>query len=565
MARAGYRLWLSVAGALALAGCTAQPPSPLPKRHMIVAANPLAAEAGRDILRRGGSAVDAAIATQMVLTLVEPQSSGLGGGAFLVEYDRASGKLDTYDGRETAPKAATERLFLGADGAPRRFPAVMAGGLAVGVPGALRMLALAHRDHGRLPWKALFRPAIAMADRGFAISPRLYEELKSDRFMARFPAAAAYFLQPDGTPKPIGTILRNPDLARTFARIADEGPDAFYRGVMADDIAAAVQAARLNPGGLTAADLAAYRAKKRQAVCGFYRSWRVCGMGLPSSGTITTIETLGLLEPFGLPAMAPGALAAVHLISEAEKLAYADRDAYLGDPDFVRAPVARLLARDYIEGRGRQISPERTMGNAAPGLPDMRAPPSAPPPPVHSTSHISIVDDAGNAVAMTTTVNTAFGSHVMVHGFLLNNELLDFAFRPRVDGTPVANRPEPGKRPLSSMAPTLVFDRNEDLALVAGSPGGGAIIGYVVQALVAALDWDLPAATVVSLPHFLNRNGPTELEEGTAIAGIGEALRRMGHMVRVHRLDSGLNVIRVTPNGFDGASDPRREGVALGD
>jgi gamma-glutamyltranspeptidase/glutathione hydrolase len=566
-------------GAL-LAACALEGPEPgsfrlagedtreLPRRHMIVAAHPLAAEAGRAILRAGGSAVDAAIAAQMVLTLVEPQSSGIGGGAFLVHYRRASGRIETYDGRETAPSATMAQMFLDEYDRPRRFPDVMTGGLAVGVPGVLRMLELAHRDHGRLPWRALFAPAIALAERGFAISPRLYNSIGEARFLDRFASTAEYFLRSDGRPKPLGTMLRNPELARTLRLIAEGGADAFYAGPIAADIAAAVASSPVNPSVLTREDLARYRAIKRAAVCGPYRVWRVCGPPPPSSGGISTLQILALLEPFPMADIEPGSAAAVHLVSEASRLAYADRAVHLADPAFVSVPSDGLLERAYLAQRARLISRERAMGRAEAGLPragdgDRLAPGEQPV--VPSTSHMSIVDAEGNAVSLTSSIQTAFGSHLMVRGFLLNNQLTDFAFRPEVDDRAVANRPEPGKRPLSSMAPILVFDRDGRLAFVVGSPGGTYIIAYVAQALIAALDWNLRAREAVSLPHHVNRNGATELEEGTALAELKPALEALGHQVELRALGSGLNAIRVTPRGYDGAADPRRDGVALGD
>jgi len=553
--------------ALLLAACAGPTAPELPQRHMVVAANPLAAEAGLEVLRAGGSAVDAAVAVQMVLTLVEPQSSGIGGGAFLLSYDRKTGKIESYDGRETAPSAATPKLLLGPNGEPLPFREAMTGGVAVGVPGTLRMLELAQREHGKLPWARLFDRAITLASGGFNVSPRLYEEGKQqEQRLARIRSTASYLLTPDLHMKPVGTLLKNPALAEVLRAVAAGGADAFYTGSIAADIAAAVESAPVRPGALTAADIAAYKPVKREPVCRHYRAHRVCGMGPPSSGGITTLEILGLLEKFGLPRMAPNSLEAVHLFAEASKLAYADRAQYLGDPAFVRVPVAGLLDRAYIDTRAQLINGARSMGRASAGVPSAAAA-YAPGEmvPVVSTSHMSIVDDEGNAVAMTTSIQTGFGSGVMVRGFLLNNELTDFSFRPERDGRAIANAPGAGKRPLSSMAPTLVFDPSDRLELVAGSPGGTWIIGYVAQALVAVLDWKLTAQEAASLPHVLNRNGATELEAGTPLAVLAAPLQAMGHETAMRNLESGLAIIHVTPRGLEGGADPRREGAALGD
>ena len=556
-----------VFAALILAGCTAERAPELPRRHIVVAANPLAAEAGRQVLRDGGSAVDAAIAVQMVLTLVEPQSSGIGGGAFLLHYDRRSNRVEAYDGRETAPSAATPRLLLDANGEPLSFPEAMTGGIAVGVPGTLRMLEMAYREHGRLPWARLFGPAIALADRGFAISPRLYEEVRSqERRLARIPSTASYFLTPEASAKPVGTLLRNPELAATLREVAERGPDAFYMGAIAAEMAAAVQAARVRPGTLAAADIAAYRAHKRDAVCRPYRERRICGMGPPSSGGLTTLAILGVLERFDMAAHAPNSLSAVHLIAEASRLAYADRAQYMADPAFIAVPVEGLLDRGYLESRARLIDGARAMGRAAPGRPRMAT--AFAPGEMHdvaATSHFSIVDGDGNAVALTGSIQTTFGAAVMVRGFLLNNELTDFSFVPVRGGVPVANRPEANKRPLSSMSPTIVFDKEGKLELVTGSPGGTWIIGYVAQSLIATLDWGLTAQEAAALPHAGNRNGATELELNTDLVALAPRLQAMGHEVTMRALESGLAIIRVTPNGLDGGADPRREGVALGD
>jgi gamma-glutamyltranspeptidase/glutathione hydrolase len=535
--------------------------------QMVVAANPLAAQAGLDILRQGGTAIDAAIAVQMVLTLVEPQSSGIGGGGFLLYFDGKGRSLTAYDGRETAPAAATPGMFLHADGTPMDFDEAVVGGLSVGVPGALRLLDLAHRQHGRLPWPQLFEPAIKLAEEGFAVSPRLHEELAEDEHLKRLPAAAAYFYQADGTPLPAGTVLRNPALAETLRAIAKDGADAFYRGRIADDVVAAVATAPLHPTPMTPADLAGYEAKAREPVCAPYREWRVCSMAPPSSGGIAVLQMLRLLERFDLKALTPESAPAVHLIAEAGRLAFADRDRYVADPDKIAVPTVQLLGETYLQERSQLIQPDRDLGKATAGELKQQSGWAVPLPQVEpvSTSQISIVDGEGNAVSFTTTIEGPFGSRLFVDGFLLNNELTDFSFRPERDGQPVANRIEPGKRPRSSMAPTMVFDKSGKLVLVVGSPGGASIIPFVAKTLVAALDWGLDPQAAADLPNFGNRNGATELEKGTALEALAPQLQAMGHEVKLTAMTSGLAVIAVTPEGLIGGADSRREGVAVGD
>jgi gamma-glutamyltranspeptidase/glutathione hydrolase len=524
---------------------------------MIATANGHATAAGLEMLRAGGGAVDAAIAAQLVLALVEPQSSGLGGGAFLLHY-RANGRVAAYDGRETAPGAARADMFMGADGKPLKFYAAVVGGRSVGVPGVLRMLEAAHRDHGKLAWARLFGPAIALADDGFEISPRLHRLIGMARHLKDFEPARSYFFAPDGQPRAVGFRLANPALADTLRRIASGGADAFYSGEIARDIVRTVRSAARNAGGMRVADLARSRAKTRDALCRNYRRWRVCTMPPPTSGGVTTLQILGLLERFDLASLQPGSVQAVHLISEASRLAYADRAVYLADPEFVRVPV---------EARARLISAARSMGRATAGTPrgvgrEWGAGAALE---LASTSHLSIIDDDGNAVSMTSSIENIFGSRLMVRGFLLNNQLTDFSFRPAVGGRPIANRIAPGKRPRSSMAPTLVFDRDGALVLTVGTPGGSRIIGYVAKVLIAVLDWKLDLAAAFALPNHVNRNGPTDLERGTTLTRIKPALEALGHEVRIARNGSGFHGIRVTPRGFDGAADPRREGVADGD
>ena len=557
-----------------LAGC-ATTDGPQATRHMIAAANPLAAGAGLVMLRAGGSAVDAAIAAQMMLTLVEPQSSGIGGGAFLLHFapgNPARGEppaIVAWDGRETAPKAAGGDLFLGADGAPVPFAERIAGGRPVGVPGAVRMLAEAHARHGKLPWRTLFEPAIRLAKRGFAVTPRLHAMIAGDKHLKRFPAARRYFFTASGEPLPVGHILRNPALADTLRRIADGGADAFYRGPIAEDIVAAVRNAPVNPGAMTLGDLAAYRAIAREAICAPYRTWRVCGMPPPSSGGVAIGQILAFLEPFDMARIAPNSVQAAHLIAEASRLAFADRNQYLADVDFVPVPVGGLLDPAYLAARGRLISAQASIGRARPGVPPgvgaARLAPDDDPLKAMSTSHVAVVDRWGNAVALTTSIAMPFGSRLMARGFLLNDQLTDFSPHPAIDGRPVANRVQPGKRPLSSMSPTVVTDRHGRLVLTVGSPGGLNIIGYVVKTLVAALDWGLPMQDAIALPIIVNRNGPTFLERGTEAADLAAALVRLGHRPELRRLGSGLHGIRVVAGGYRGGADPRREGVAAGD
>jgi gamma-glutamyltranspeptidase/glutathione hydrolase len=543
-------------------------------RFMAAAAHPLAAAAGRDVLRMGGSAVDAAIAIQMVLTVVEPQSSGIGGGAFLVHYDASTKQITTYDGRETAPANATPDLFLDQDGKPLPFKEASVGGIAVGTPGVLRMLDMAHRNHGRINWARLFEPAVRIASEGFPVSPRLHKLISQEPQLKEFPAAAAYFFDEQGNPRAVDARLVNEPLAETLRTIAVGGADAFYSGGIARDIVAAVQSTGARPGGLSLGDLASYRAVQREPVCGLYRVYRVCGMGPPSSGGITVIEALGVLDRFGIKGFAPNSIGAVHLISEASRLAFADRNRYVADADFVDVPIKGLIEPRYLRQRARMISLEQSMGKAEPGRPEGVTLDSGPPRndltrELPGTTHIAVVDAAGNAVALTSSIENAFGSRVFVRGFLLNNQLTDFAFTPREGDRGAANRVEPGKRPRSSMAPTVVTDRQGQLVLTLGSPGGSRIIPYVLQSLVATLDWGLDLQAAFNLPHHANLNGPIELERGTPITALAPELKALGHAVEIKDLNSGLHGISVIRRGESvqlmGAADPRREGEAMGE
>ena len=553
------RLLFIVTFALAASGSGAA-------QFMVAAANPHAARAGVEVLRAGGSARDAARAVQMVLNLVEPQSSGVGGGAFVLHWDAAAKRVSVFDGRESAPAAARPERFLRADGAPMSLPEAIGSGRSIGVPGVLRALELAHAKHGRLPWRRLFDPAIRLAETGFAVSPRLHRLIAADPLLGRFAAARAYFYLPDGRPLPIGHRLKNPQLAALLRRVAAEGADAFYRGDIARDIVAAV-AAHPKPGDLTEQDLTGYRALEREALCGRYRAYRVCGMPPPSSGGIGVLAILGSLEHQPIAEARPGSTGAVHLFSEAGRLAYADRDQYVGDPDFVPVPAAGLIDPGYLRERAKLIDPARSMGRALPGTPpgariSMGADATVE---ASGTSHLSVIDGQGNAIAMTTTVESAFGSRILVHGFLLNNQLTDFSFVPEEGGRPLANRVEAGKRPRSSMAPTFVFHPDGALWMSIGSPGGGAIINYVAKTLVGVIDWQQSLQQAIAAPNMGSRNRETEIERGSPLEELAGALRAMGHPVAAVELVSGVHGIVRTPRGLAGGADPRREGVVLGE
>ncbi len=563
--------------ALAVGAVAAQPTAPVrANAQLVVSANPHASEAGRAILRAGGGAVDAAIAVQLVLTLVEPQSSGIGGGAFMLFYaaadDGQAGKITAYEGRETAPAAATPDMFLGANGRPESFGNVGVGGLAVGVPGALRMLELAHREHGRLPWADLFAPAIELAENGFDVSPRLFGLLNGFKRFARGEDFRSYFYDANGEPHPVGYRLRNPAYAAALEVLAAGGAEPMHTGELAAAIAAEVRDNNVRPGRMTPQDLASYEAKVSPPLCTPYRSWRVCGPQLPSSGGVTTQQVLGMLSQFELPDIRKEPVQAIHLFAEANRLAFADRNLYLGDPQFVAAPVAALLDPSYLRARAALIDPTKAMATIAPGEPLPAAAwefapgdPSERP----STSHFSIVDRFGDGVAMTTSVQGAFGSQLMVGGFILNNQLTDFAYVPTVGGRPVANRVEGGKRPLSSMSPTMLLDEQGRLRLLVGSPGGTRIIGFVAQSIVGVVDWRLDVQQAVAAPHFLAEEGPIELEEGTALAAHEPALEALGHNVALNDMNSGLHAIAIEytrrTRVLLGGVDPRREGAALGD
>lgn len=540
------------------------------KSFMVAAANPLAAEAGRDILARGGNAIDALVAVQTVLGLVEPQSSGLGGGAFLVYYDASTGKLTTFDGRETAPMEATPKLFLDDNGQPLKFMDAVVGGRSVGTPGTVRLMDEVHKRYGKLAWAELFAPAEKLATDGFAVSPRLAKLVagEGDK-LKRYAGPRSYFFGPDGAPLKAGAILKNPDYAATLNTIAAGGADAFYSGPIADSIVRTVREAEGNPGVLTLTDLANYRIKERDPVCLTYRALDVCGMGPPSSGAVAVGQMLGMLENFDLKALGPGNVDSWRLIGDAQRLAFADRERYLADTDFVPAPIKGLMTKDYLGERAKLLDGERALAadQVKAGEPtwdhallfgrdaSIELP---------STSHFVIVDQAGNVVSMTTTIENGFGSRLMTGGFLLNNELTDFSFKTHDKGMPVANRVEPGKRPRSSMAPTIVMKDGKPL-LAIGSPGGSQIIGYVAQALVAYIDWGMPVEAIVAQPHLINRFGKYDIEAGTTAEAFAEPLKALGYEVNIAEMTSGLHTIEIGANGLAGSADPRREGIALGE
>ena len=568
------------------------------KKFAVAAANPLATDAGYQVLKAGGSAIDAAIAVQMVLTLVEPQSSGIGGGAFLLHS--AGGKVEAFDGRETAPMAADEKLFLGADGKPLPFYEGVVGGRSVGVPGTVKMLEMAHREHGKLAWAQLFVPAIQLAENGFKVSARLGTLLKDEKYLKADPVAAAYFYKADGSPVDVGSTLKNPALADVLRQIASGGSNALMTGKVAQSIVAKVQNHPNNPGKLAMSDLAGYQAKKRDPICSDYsarsKTYLLCGMPPPSSGAIAVAQILGILN--NTPASTLGLVTGIggvagteaptpsadwlHLYTEAARLAFADRAQYLGDPDFVQPPGGSwmsLLAPSYLAERAKLIEYQpgaQSMKTAKPGVPGPIKTAYAPMPdqPEFGTSHISIVDGFGNAIAMTTTIEDAFGARQMsdggtgkAGGFLLNNELTDFSFAPAdAEGKPVANRVQPGKRPRSSMAPTLVFDKaSNQLVMSGGSPGGALIIHYTAKTLYGTLNWGLNAQQAIDLPNFGSLNGPSLLEAKRFAPATVEALKARGAEVREMDMTSGLQAIQKTPTGFFGGADPRREGLVLGD
>ncbi|MGG5143639.1 gamma-glutamyltransferase [Alcaligenes ammonioxydans] len=532
------------------------------QKSMVVTAHPLASRAGLRMLDQGGSAVDAAIAAQLVLGLVEPQSSGIGGGGFVVLFQPESG-LTSYDGRETVPAASPPDRFE-LDGQTLSFKQAVNSGRSVGVPGLLRALELMHKDGGVLPWASLFEPAIELAEDGFEVSPRLHTLIADNPELADKAAARAYFLDGQGRPWPVGHRLRNKEYAQVLRLLASQGAQAFYQGELAQDMVAAVAADPI-AGDLTVSDLTQYRALRREPLCMDWQQVALCGMAPPSSGAISVMQMLGILQHTPIADVKPQSVEAIHYFSEAGRLAFADRDAWVADPAFVSVPQQALLAPAYLKSRAALIQPGRSMGHAQPGKPlaDAQAATDNTPE-LPSTTHLSVADAKGQVVSMTTSVESAFGSKIMVRGFLLNNQLTDFALNPKDEmGRLSVNRVEPGKRPRSSMAPMMVMQDGRPV-IALGSPGGSAIIPYVAQALTGMLMWNLDAQEAVSLPHYGSRNWATELEAGTAVTEQAQALRAMGHEVREQPFPSGTHVIRWTQEGLEAGVDPRREGLALG-
>ncbi|MGK9053074.1 gamma-glutamyltransferase [Neorhizobium petrolearium] len=540
------------------------------KSFMVAAANPLAAEAGRDVIAKGGNAIDALVAVQTVLGLVEPQSSGLGGGSFLVYYDAAANRITTFDGRETAPMEATPKLFLDAQGQPLKFMDAVVGGRSVGTPGTVRLLHEVHKRYGKSEWAGLFERAETLAAEGFEVSPRLASLIaaEGDR-LKKYDGPRNYFYDASGAPLKAGAVLKNPAYAETLKAIATGGADAFYNGPIAEAIVKTVREAAGNPGVLSVADLANYRIKEREPVCVSYRALDICGMGPPSSGAVAIGQMLGIVENFDIKGLGPQNAESWRIIGDAQRLAFADRERYLADTDFVPSPIKGLLKKDYLGQRAALLDGDKALAADAvkAGEPEWDhallfgrdAAIELP-----STSHFAIVDKEGNVVSMTTTIESGFGSRLMTNGFLLNNELTDFSFKTHDGSLPVANRVEPGKRPRSSMSPTIVMKDGKPLIAI-GSPGGSQIIGYVAQALIAYIDWGMPVEQIVAQPHLINRFGTYEIEAGTAAEQMAEPLKALGYEVKPGEMNSGLHAIEITANGLAGSADPRREGVAVGE
>ncbi len=537
------------------------------KNYMVTAANPIAAQAGADILEQGGNAIDAMVAIQLMLGLVEPQSSGIGGGAFLVYWDSDKQKLTTYDGRETAPLAATPQLFQDDKGQPLQFYDAVVGGRSVGTPGTVKLLWDTHQKYGKLKWKKIIEPVIKLAEQGFAISPRLASLIAGDsERLSRFPQAKAYFFNPNGSPKTAGTLLKNPQYAQTLSAIAEQGANAFYQGDIAKGIIDTVQNAAGNPGVLAQSDFDSYQIKQREPVCAAYQHYQVCGMGPPSSGALTIGQILAISEHYELKGWGAESTKSWQVIADASRLAFADRGKYMADQDYVPMPTEGLLDADYLKQRASLIEVGKALPEVAAGSPpwshaiklSMDESIELP-----STSHFNIVDKQGSVVSMTTSIENAFGSRLMVGGFLLNNQLTDFSFRTHQNGVPIANRLEPGKRPRSSMAPTIMLKDGKPYMAI-GSPGGSRIIGYVAQTIIAHTQWELDIQQSINQPRLLNRFGTLDIEQGTDATRLKTKLDNIGFTTEVRDLNSGLHAIRITSDGLEGAADPRREGIAIG-
>lgn len=538
------------------------------ENYMVTAANPLAVQAGYNVLKNGGNAADAMVAVQAMLGLVEPQSSGLGGGAFLVYYDASTDQLTTFDGRETAPQNATPELFQDDNGQPLKFYDAVVGGRSVGTPGTVKLMTEIHQRYGSQSWAELLQPAEQTARDGFKVSPRLAGAIANDKErLSRYPDTRNYFFTPSGEPLAQGTLLKNPEYATTLATLANQGADAFYRGQIAQDIVNKVGSIEDNPGLLSLNDFASYRIKERAPVCASYRQYDICGMGPPSSGALTVGQILGIASHFDLTSMGPDSAEAWQIIGDASRLAFADRGRYMADSDYVPMP-AGLLDESYLAERAKLITPGKALASVAPGEPRWEKASLAQADDqsieLPSTTHFAIVDREGNIISITSTIENGFGSRVMSNGFLLNNELTDFSFASHKNGYPIANRLEPGKRPRSSMAPTIVM-KDDQPYLAIGSPGGSRIIGYVATSLIAHLDWGMELQQAINLPHLLNRFGTYDLEKDTEAERFKAPLEAMGYTVNIRDLNSGIQGILLHNDKLIGAADPRREGAVMGD